>query len=118
MNEWWTIESAGLIFGLTGAAGGLLGGLFGVMTSLLVPRGRGKPIVYGLFGLIVAIAVAGLVLGIVALLAGQPRHVWMWPILTGGVMLASSLPSGLMIPRWYGQAERRRLAAAEIRRSS
>jgi MFS family permease len=118
MNEWWTIQSTALIFGIVGAACGLLGGLFGTVAGLLVPRGRGKPIVYGAFVSILAIALAGVVLGIAALLVGQPQHVWMWPLLTGGILLASILPSGLMIPAWYRQAERRRLAAAEFRRSS
>jgi len=118
MNEWWTMQSTGWIFGIAGAACGLLGGLFGTVAGFLVPRGRGKPIVYGALVSILAIALAGVVLGLAALLAGQPQHVWMWPLLTGGILLASTLPTGLMIPGWYRDAERRRLAAAEFRTSS
>lgn len=118
MNEWWTVQSTGLICGIAGAACGTLGGLYGTVAGLLVPRGRGKPIVYGILALNVAIALGGVVLGIVGLLAGQPQHVWLWPLLIGGVILVAVLPTGLMMPAFYRQAEQRRLAAAEFRKSS
>jgi hypothetical protein len=118
MSEWWSSQSTGMIFGIAGAACGVLGGILGTAAGVLVPRGRGKPLVYGCFALLCAIAIGSAALGAVALISGQPRHVWMWPILLGAIMLTSILPSGLMIPRWYRQAEQRRLEAAEIRRSS
>ena len=116
MSEWWPIQSTGMIFGIAGVACGVLGGMFGTAVGVLVQRGRGKPFVYGCLTLLCAIAISGAVLGVVALVIGQPRHVWMWPILLGSIMLTSVLPSGLMIPRWYRQAEQRRLEAGELRR--
>ena len=117
MNEWWSEQAAGLIFGIAGSVGGVLGGLLGAAAGALIPQGRGKPLVYGLFGTLVILAIASVALGLVALLGGQPRHVWMPPLLVGGVMLVSILPSGLWLPRWYRQAEQRRLEAGEFRRS-
>lgn len=118
MSEWWTIESCGMIFGIIGAACGVLGGVYGSVVGLLVPRGRGKPVVYGVFGLLVALALAGLALGVSARMMGQPQHVWMWPALLGATMLMATLPSGFLIPSWYRKAEQRRLEAGELRRSS
>ncbi|MBU3727862.1 MAG: hypothetical protein FGM37_01235 [Phycisphaerales bacterium] len=117
INEWWPIQSTGLIFGIAGAAAGLLGGLYGTLCGLLVPRGKGKPIVYGMLAMIVVIGAASVMAGMIALLIGQPRHVFQWLLLVGGVMLVSTLPSGLMIPKWYRQAEQRRLEATELRKS-
>jgi ribose/xylose/arabinose/galactoside ABC-type transport system permease subunit len=116
-NEWWSIESTGLIFGIAGAAAGLLGGLYGILCGFLVPRGKGKPIVYGLFAMIVVVGAASVMTGLIALLIGQPRHVFQWLLLVGGVLLVATLPSGLMIPMWYRQAEQRRLEATELRKS-
>ena len=116
MSEWWPIQSTGMIFGIAGGACGVLGGIFGTAVGVLVPRGRGKPFVYCCLSLLCAIAIGSIGVGVMALVIGQPQHVWMWPTLLGFVMLTSTLPSGLMIPRWYRQAERRRLEAAELRR--
>ena len=117
MNEWWSEQAAGLIFGIAGSVGGVLGGLLGAAAGALIPQGRGKPLVYGLFGTLVILAIASVALGLWALVGGQPRHVWMPPLLVGGVTLVSILPSGLCLPRWYRQAEQRRLEAGEFRRS-
>lgn len=117
MSEWWSEQASGMIFGVAGAVCGVIGGIFGSACAVLVPRGRGKAVVYGALGLIVAAAVAGVAIGGVGILLGQPRHVWMWPMLLGAVLLAAMLPSGLMIPKWYLQAELRRLEAGELRRS-
>jgi len=118
MSEWWSVQSTGLIFGIGGAAYGVLGGIFGTAAGVLVQRGRGLPIVYGCLALLLAVAIGSVGLGTVALMIGQPRHVWMWPLLIGCAALSSVLPAGLMIPRFYRQAEQRRLAAAEMRRGS
>jgi predicted membrane protein len=116
MSEWWPIQSTGMIFGIAGGACGVLGGIFGTAVGLLVRRCRGKPFVYCCLALLCAISIGSIGLGVMALVIGQARHVWMWPMLLGFVMLMSALPSGLMIPRWYRQAERRKLEAAGLRR--
>lgn len=118
MSEWWSGESSGMIIGTCGAACGALGGIFGIAAGLLVPRGRGQPFVYGVFALILAASIGGISFGVVALTNGQPRHVWMWPTLLGAIMLASTVPSGFQIPKWYRRAEQRRLDAAELRQGA
>ncbi|MFM7521338.1 MAG: hypothetical protein ACKO9B_12825 [Planctomycetota bacterium] len=118
MNEWWSEMSTGLIFGTAGAVYGTLGGLFGVLAGVMVPRGRGKPLVYGLMALLIASGLGGMALGATAVVLGQPGHVWMWPLLLGAMMLFSILPGGLGIHHAYRQAERRRLDAAELRQSA
>jgi hypothetical protein len=116
MSEWWPIQSTGMIFGIAGGACGVLGGIFGTAVGVLVPRSRGKPFVYCGLALLCAFSIGSIGLGVTALVIGQPRHVWMWPMLLGFVMFTSALPSGLMIPRWYRQAEQRKLEAAGLRR--
>jgi len=116
-NEWWSIESTGLIFGIAGAAAGLFGGLYGSLCGFLVPRGKGKSIVYGMFAMIVVVGAASVMTGLIALLIDQPRHVFQWLLLVGGVLLVSTLPSGLMMPKLYRQAEQRRLEVTELRKS-
>lgn len=118
MTEWWSIDATGLIVGTAGAVGGTLGGLCGTVTGLCVPLGRAKSVVYAMVYGTVGLAVATLAVGVVALVIGQPAHVWRSLCVLGGIMLVALFPASLMLPAWYRLADRRRLDAAELRHGS
>lgn len=118
MSEWWSMMDMGRLGAITGTACGVLGSVIGCAGGILVPRGRGKGVVYGLLGLGIAIGAVSLVMAVVALGTGQPRHVLFPLALVGVVMLGSTLPFSFFVPRLYRQAEARRLQAEELRRGT
>lgn len=118
MTEWWTVSDAGMIGGIGGGALGLLGAGLGCAAGVLVPRGRGKPVVMGLLALLTVLGVALAVAAGVALASSQPYHVWYPLALGGGMLVFSVTPLIFIVPRMYRQAEARRLQAEELRRAS
>jgi hypothetical protein len=116
MSAWWTAQDAGLVGGLGGAAIGLVGALVGSL-SFLVVRGKAKPLMVGLFGAMIALGLALLGAGVIALTQSQPYHVY-YPLLLGGFL--STCLFGALLPvilMRYRQAEVRRMEAEQLRRS-
>lgn len=116
MNEWWTMQS-GSMLGAFGVGGlGALAGLFGAATGYLAPRGLARGFVLTTQGVLVAIGLAGLIAGIIAIATDQPYHVY-YPLLLGGGIL--TIVMGSMFPiilQRYRQAESRKMDAESIRR--
>lgn len=113
---WWTNQDAGYI----GAAIGILGGLFGTTLGLAgaflkTPRQFGlvKILVFAFAGL----GVLSLVTGIVAVIKGQPYHVY-YPLLLAG-LLFSILPLCLLpaLKMRLRVMEQRRMESAALRNS-
>ncbi len=103
----------GTIFGI---CAGVLGTVFGCSNNL-IQRGQGKRWIVG--GLIasVAVGVAVLVVGLVALVMGQPYAIW-YPMLLGGGIMAGVFGFQLpMILARYRAAEERKIDAASLRGS-
>lgn len=103
-TDWWSERDAAAI----GTIGGALAGLVGTVIGILGGRRRSRRVVEGLLfgGLAVGLVLAGI--GLAALIAGQPRHVW-YPAGLLGTVLAGV--GGLLIPTM-----RRAYAAAELQR--
>lgn len=116
MDAWWTAQQSGLIGGIGGGAIGLIGASIGAM-SFLIARGKGKPIFVGTFGVMIALGAVVLAVGIVAVVKGQPYHVW-YPLVLGGFLLSCLF--GALLPVVlvrYRAAEVRRMQAEQLRRS-
>jgi predicted permease len=95
---------------LLGVSAGLWGGLMGN----LAPRGRGKPLILGSLVVLLISAAVLLILGIVALISGQPYGIWYGLILGGAigvVVLGSVSPMAVMA---YRQAEARKMQARDL----
>jgi hypothetical protein len=103
-GEWWNESQSGLI----GATGGIVAGLSGAAIGIFAGRFRNRRLVEGI--LIGGAVVGGLLLvaATVAMVIGQPRHVW-YPVGLIGIILAAV--DGLLIPMM-----RRNYAAAELQR--
>ena len=116
-DAWWTGEQAGWIGGIGGSALGILGGLIGTVCGVLAPRGKGRLFVLGTMSAVVIISFTILIVGLVALLIGQPYMVW-YPCLLIGV-LGVVIFGGLIpvIRGVYRQAEQRQLEAQSLRRA-
>jgi hypothetical protein len=117
MTPWWNAHDGTLIGAYGGAAIGVLGGILGTAAGVLAPRGRAKGVILASF---IGMALAGAVVlcaGAVAMLIGQPRHVWYPLVLIGGIVVIV-LPMQIPALRArYRQAEMRRLEAEELRRA-
>jgi MFS family permease len=111
MNEPWFAPQYAWIFG---AAVGILGGIVGTAVGLLAPRGKAKGTVFGLNWFAVLISAGSLLGGIIALVSGQPYHVWYGLGLAG---LIGVLVFGLnyfTLTMAYRQAELRKLNAQHL----
>lgn len=92
---------------LPGTLLGCLGGLWGSVTGILVPRRQGQALVYGLGMLVIALATASVIVGLIALAEGQPFGVWFFlvgPILPADIVMLVLL---CLVPRFYRLAEQR-----------
>lgn len=114
--EWWTNQQSGLIGGIGGAAIGIAGALVGSL-SFLIARGKGKPLMLGIYITMILIGISLLIAGITAVLKDQPRHVW-YPLCLGG-SISMMIFGGMfpMILQRYRAAEQRRIEAEQLRRS-
>ena len=95
------------------AAGRLWGSALGVLGGLLVPKGKGRGLVFGLLWAGVVAGVAAGTAGLVGLLSGQPYAVWCPLVLCGFLLTSLSVPScslcGTATGRWScGRCRRRR----------
>ncbi len=114
--EWWTLQQSNLIGGFGGASIGMMGGLVGSL-SVLVVRGKAKPLMVGIYVGMAALGACLLVAGVFAVSTGQPRHVW-FPLCIGGT-IATTVFGGMLpvILARYRNAEVRRMEAEQLRRS-
>jgi hypothetical protein len=91
-DAWWSETQSGLI----GAAGGILAGLMGASLGILGARRSRRRLTLNI--LVGGIIVGGLLAALcfVALVIGQPRHVW-YPLGLIGLILV--VVDGLLLPR-------------------
>lgn len=116
MDPWFTEQAAGFVGGGIGVVlgagfGGIGGGLGGPLASM----GKARGLVLGIFGLGLALGIGLALTGVVALVLGQPWHVWfvfLMPGITASIIFGGLLP---MIRTQYAKAEQRKMDAAAIR---
>lgn len=117
MDPWIPDHLAWLPGTVLGAGFGTIGGVYGALAGSLAPRGIGRAWVLGAHVILFALGVAILTLGVVALIVGQPFHVWFWLVQPGFLI---TVLMGVLYPvivRRYAQAEHRKLDAEALRRS-
>lgn len=89
MSEpWFDGPTAGLVGGVFGGLAGLWGGAVGTVGGWLVPRGRGRGTAFALLGVGAVLGLLLVGLGVAAVVAGQPSHVWYAFLLPGGLLTA------------------------------
>jgi MFS family permease len=117
VTEWWSQQTGVLIGAIGGGGLGSLGGLLGAAMGCLAPRGKGKAIVIGAFGVFITLGVVSLAAGLAAMAQGQPYHVWFPALLIGAIL---TLVMGPLLPvalRAYRLADARRMEAEDLRRT-
>ena len=97
-----------------GVACGIYGGLFGCLAGFLVPRGKGRRLVMGMFVVAIVIAIVLLLVGILTLCLGQPFYMWYPLILCGGILLLAFPSCFMAIKRQYDQFEQRKMQALDV----
>lgn len=107
MNEWFTPDVSRWFTFLSLLA------LAAALESF-AKRGRQRPLVTGVYALGLALGVALLGLGVVALLLGQPWHV-VFPLLWSGAVTTPAFAWGMRgIRHAYEEAEARRIVAKNL----
>jgi uncharacterized membrane protein YfcA len=114
MEPWFDELTAGRFGGIIGGCFGILGGFIGSITGWCVCRGW-KKMIYGAYGFMTVISAASLAIGIVALLAEQPFHVWYGFVLGGGLGVLLFAVLGFFILRMvFTQKELQQIQAKDI----
>lgn len=115
-TPWFSERTAGMIGGFSGAGIGLLGGIIGAAAGTLVPKGKGRSAVLGMMIAGIVFGLTSLVVGIVALVLGQPYSVWYLFVMLG--IIPTAVMGGLLpvVRKRYAEAEQRRLDADDLRK--
>lgn len=117
MAEPWYDPQAAMVWGnnIGAFAGAFMGVVGGGIGGPLAAQGKGRRWVMPFIATFGAIGVLLLIYGLIALIAGQPRGIWYYPLL-GGVLFGVLGCGGFFVFRArYEQAERRKLEADAIR---
>jgi ribose/xylose/arabinose/galactoside ABC-type transport system permease subunit len=105
-------ENPPMVGAVLGGFCGLLGGLYGTLAGVLVPRGKGRAVIFGLHWAVLAVGIVLIMGGVTALAMQQPYGVWFAMLLPGVIMTClMTVFTPLLVRMWYRQAERRRLEA-------
>jgi MFS family permease len=99
---------------IPGTVYGVAAGLMGVLVAWLVPRGRARALILRAWFTLWATAVALLIVGIVALVEGQPWGIWYGLALPGGIGTLIVGANTVLIAKKYREVEERRLAAKDF----
>lgn len=116
-EAWFDPVRFGALYGAIGGGGlGVIGGVVGAMAGYFAPRGKARGFILGAFTCLLIVGVAHLVVGVYALVTGQPYGIW-YALLLTGVILSAVMGGLLPVVRMrYAQAESRRMEAAALRR--
>jgi MFS family permease len=116
-TPWFDPQLFGALYG--GIIGGVFlgagGGTLGSLAGRWAPRAKNRRWIIGGMHAFLAFGVIQVVVGLIALLSGQPYGIWYPLLLCGGV---STLVMGLQLPRIrraYAAAENRRVQAEAFR---
>ncbi|MDA0667400.1 MAG: hypothetical protein O3A95_02350 [Planctomycetota bacterium] len=116
-TPWFDAETGNLLGAFVGAGIGVIGGTLGAVAGTLSPKGKGRNFVIRGMMTMAGFGFITLVVGVIAVIGGQPYHVWYPMVLLGGML--AGLFGGLtpLICKRYNEAEARRLDADALRRS-
>lgn len=109
-GQWWSGRTAGLVGGIAGSLFGCLGAVFGI----LVGAGKARGFVTWLSRTTIALGLAGLAAGVVALSQSQPYCVY-YPLLLLGVIVVGVFGPlhVVVLGRRYEELELRKMAAMD-----
>ena len=110
---WFSGPTGGVLGGVLGTVLGLCGAVTGCLCGFLVPRGKGRRLIFGLFLFWTMMGVVTLIIGVSALCLGQPYHVWYPFVLCGGLFLFLVPHTFFAIKKGYAQAELRKMQALD-----
>lgn len=113
-EPWWDASLSFLFGAVGGPLVGLWGSALGVCGGFLVPKGRGKGLVFALLWSGVAVGIAALAAGLVALVCGQKYAIWYPLSLSGFLLTALAVPFVFVVRHRYRQVELRKMHAEEL----
>jgi len=112
-GEWWDDRTAGIIGGSMGVIGGLLGALLGIGGSL-IGRGKGRTFSWAILIIFISVGLFEVLFGLVALVLGQPAHVYSPALWCGGLFLVLGISLVGVIRKRMEQMELHRMRAMDV----
>ena len=115
-QPWFDPVAFGALYGsIGGGVLGVLGGILGAASGYLAPRGKGRSFILGAFTTLLIIGILHLVVGLYALISGQPYGIWYALVLIGVILTAVMVGLLPVVRKRYTEAEARRVGAAALR---
>jgi len=111
---WFSENSSNLLGAFLGAAVGILSGCFGAFIGIFVPKGKFKRLVLSVFIFFIISGIIFLLVGIYALLSGQPFHVWIWFILIGVILSFGDIPLWFIVRNKYKMLELNKMIIKDV----
>jgi peptidoglycan/LPS O-acetylase OafA/YrhL len=99
---------------IPGAVYGVAAGLMAALVGWLVPQGRARALILRGWFALWAIAVALLIVGVVAMVQGQPWGVWYGLVLPGVIGTLVVGANTVIILKRYRDVEERRLVSKDF----
>lgn len=111
----WFSESLGhALAAWLGAGVGLSGGVMGILVGRFAPKGQLKHLVLCLIAFFLTAGALSLGVGLYALLAGQPFHVWYPFVLIGAILTGVYAPNWSGVKSTYRKAELNKMALKDL----
>lgn len=107
---WWSERTAGIVGAIAGSVIGLIGAVLGVLAA----KARARRFVIGALLAMVASGAVLLCVGVAAVVAGQPSHVWYPMLLAGTIPFVLGLALRRPLRSRYAEVELRRMRALDL----
>jgi len=102
---WFEPYMAGWIGGIAGGLLGTLASVWGIMAHKFAPKAKYKKFIFAFFMAFIVAGVISLCAGIIAIVTGQPYHVW-YIFMFFGILTVPIMTSRYMsVKKIYRQAE-------------
>lgn len=112
---WFDAGIGNMVGAIAGSLVGITGGTWGAIAGINAPKGKHRGIVINFARVLLVLGAISLLIGIIALLSSQPKHVWYPFCVIGLIVLVCLIPNYLAVKKTYAKAELKKIAADDLK---
>jgi ABC-type dipeptide/oligopeptide/nickel transport system permease subunit len=111
---WFDLYTGILIGSIGGSAVGVFGGTLGAMAGVFSRKGKFKKFILTSMIILMILGVISLCAGVIALMSGQPYHVWYPFTILGVILPVVEIPGYIAVKKGYAQAELKKMSVDDL----